>query len=246
MGINHVGVVSEVDTQMLVQQWNQTDATFPPKQGRERERESSAPSLNASLPCFSSPPPPLVVVVPPRRALSGIHELFEANADKAPQQVAVVGPSHDKSDEKVYELSYGDVEARANRLARYLAQHAGVVPGSIVGVLLERSTTFYVAMLAILKAGGAYVSIDPEYPDDRIEYMLQVPPPPTTMPADSEHPLRLTAGRWWWCGGVCAGLCGAGLDHDQGAGRPSAAPAGADLRARGRAGRGRRRGGHEQ
>lgn len=77
---------------------------------------------------------------------------------------------------QTYELSYGIVESRANQLAHYLTNHAGVKPGSIVGVLLERSTTFYVAMLAILKAGGAYVSIDPEYPDDRIEYMLQVQP----------------------------------------------------------------------
>jgi non-ribosomal peptide synthetase component F len=170
VGIHLVPVVSEQDADVLVRQWNDTHADFTPMGGEpqvptrivRRRLQPTAPvclELNIHpAPCFPS---------------AGIHELFERNADLTPGQVAVVGPSHDKTDSRTLELTYGDLERRANQLCRHL-QARGVAPGAIVGILLERCTTFYVAMLATLKAGAAYVSIDPEYPDDRIEYMLQV------------------------------------------------------------------------
>ncbi|WP_324195191.1 non-ribosomal peptide synthase/polyketide synthase [Nocardia puris] len=68
-------------------------------------------------------------------------------------------------------LSYGELDARSNRLARRLMA-AGVGPESLVAVALPRSADLIVALLAVVKAGGGYLPIDPGYPADRIEYML--------------------------------------------------------------------------
>ncbi|MFJ9343606.1 amino acid adenylation domain-containing protein [Streptomyces sp. NPDC101733] len=91
-------------------------------------------------------------------------ELFERQAARHADAVAVTyeGAS----------LTYGEVNARANRLARHLVTQ-GVGPESLVGVCLERSAELVVALLAVLKAGGAYLPIDPDSPADRIAYMVQ-------------------------------------------------------------------------
>ncbi|WP_235505784.1 AMP-binding protein, partial [Variovorax sp. Root411] len=68
-------------------------------------------------------------------------------------------------------LSYGELNARANRLAHRLIA-LGVKPETKVGVAVERSIEMVVGILAILKAGGAYVPLDPEYPADRLAYMV--------------------------------------------------------------------------
>ena len=68
-------------------------------------------------------------------------------------------------------VSFGDLDARSNRLARTLRGH-GVGPDTIVGVLADRSAEMVVAVLAVLKAGGAYLPIDPAYPAARIRYLL--------------------------------------------------------------------------
>jgi amino acid adenylation domain-containing protein len=98
----------------------------------------------------------------PRDAL--VHELFEAEVDRAPGAVAVVFEGE--------ALSYRELDARANRLARLLRAR-GVGPDDRVGVLLERSARLVVALLAIAKAGGAYVPLDPSYPRDRLAYVLE-------------------------------------------------------------------------
>ncbi|MEW1640437.1 amino acid adenylation domain-containing protein, partial [Streptomyces sp. NPDC093801] len=90
-------------------------------------------------------------------------DLFAAQAARTPEAVAV--------DARDGELSYAELDARANRLARLLIER-GVGPESLVGVLMERSGDLIVALLAVLKAGGAYVPIDPDYPADRIAYVL--------------------------------------------------------------------------
>ncbi|WP_157243976.1 non-ribosomal peptide synthetase, partial [Paenibacillus elgii] len=92
-----------------------------------------------------------------------LHELFEQQAEQTADQVAVV--FEDK------QLTYYELNERANRLARTLRAE-GVQPDQLVGIMVERSLDMIVGILGILKAGGAYVPIDPEYPQERIQYML--------------------------------------------------------------------------
>src|SRR6266446_5929437 len=93
-----------------------------------------------------------------------LHALFEARVDAGPEAIAVVF-GRDES-------TYADLESRANRLARHLCAR-GVRRGSIVAMLLPRSVDAYAALLGILKSGAAYVPIDPEYPADRVAYILE-------------------------------------------------------------------------
>ncbi|MEV6910702.1 amino acid adenylation domain-containing protein [Amycolatopsis sp. NPDC051071] len=90
-------------------------------------------------------------------------ELFEARAAAAPDSVAVVCDG--------LSLTYRELDVRANRLARLLIER-GVRAESRAGLLLPRSLDLVVAVLGVLKAGGAYVPIDPDYPAERIEYVL--------------------------------------------------------------------------
>ncbi|KAK1177262.1 amino acid adenylation domain-containing protein, partial [Streptomyces sp. NBS 14/10] len=91
-------------------------------------------------------------------------ELFEAQVERTPDAVAVVFETR--------ELSYGELNERVNRLARYLIGR-GAGPERLVAVALPRSAELVVTLLAILKTGAGYLPIDPDYPTDRIHYMLQ-------------------------------------------------------------------------
>ncbi len=93
-----------------------------------------------------------------------IHDLFGAQAAKTPGAVAVVWNEQ--------ELTYGELDARANQLACYLKE-LGVGPEVRVGVYLERSSEMIVGLLGILKAGGAYVPLDPAYPAERVALILE-------------------------------------------------------------------------
>ncbi|WP_429442915.1 amino acid adenylation domain-containing protein [Paraburkholderia youngii] len=92
-----------------------------------------------------------------------IHELFEAQVRRTPEAVALV---HENE-----RLSYGELNARANRLAHHLIA-LGVRPDQPVGICVERSAAMVVGLLAILKAGGAYVPLDPAYPSERLRQVL--------------------------------------------------------------------------
>ncbi|WP_457663362.1 amino acid adenylation domain-containing protein [Sinorhizobium medicae] len=93
-----------------------------------------------------------------------IHELFEQQVRRAPEAVALV-----HEDE---ELSYGELNARANRLAHHLIG-LGVRPDQPVAICLERSPAMVVGLLAILKAGGAYLPLDPAYPSARLRQIVE-------------------------------------------------------------------------
>ena len=93
----------------------------------------------------------------------GIVAEIEARAAASPSSIALVF-----GDEQV---SYGDLNVRANRLARQLRGH-GIGRDRLVGLALERSVELIVGVLAVLKAGGAYLPLDPDYPPDRLLHML--------------------------------------------------------------------------
>lgn len=92
-----------------------------------------------------------------------VHRLVEQRAAEAPDAPAVVT--------ETTTLSYQELNTKANRLARMVLA-AGAVPGARVGVALPRSPAAIVAFLAVLKAGGTYVPLDPDYPAERLTFML--------------------------------------------------------------------------
>jgi non-ribosomal peptide synthetase component F len=93
-----------------------------------------------------------------------IYRLFEEQVERTPEKIAV---SFNKD-----ELSYEELNAKANQLARFLVKKS-VKKGVIIGLLTINSIETVIGILGILKAGGAYLPIDPDYPSDRISYMLE-------------------------------------------------------------------------
>ena len=107
-----------------------------------------------------------------------VHHLVERQAEKTPDAIAIICPdlsnqSSDSNSEEIsyHQLTYQQLNAQANQLARYL-QSQGVDTESRVGIYLERSPTLFVALLAVLKVGGTYVPLDPNYPAERLLFML--------------------------------------------------------------------------
>ncbi|MCP4663291.1 MAG: amino acid adenylation domain-containing protein [bacterium] len=105
------------------------------------------------------------------RYSSCFRELFEAQVERSPKATALIDPTTDE------ELSYEELDHRANRLAQHLAERGSareaVSPEVRVGLLLERSCDLVVGLLGILKAGGAYVPLDPSYPRERLALILE-------------------------------------------------------------------------
>ena len=102
-----------------------------------------------------------------------IHQLFEVQVEATPNAVAVVFETE--------QLTYRDLNQQANQFAHHL-QALGVKPETIVGICAERSLEMVIGILAILKAGGAYLPLDPDYPPERLAFMV----------ADSQVPVLLT------------------------------------------------------
>ncbi|MGB8130262.1 MAG: AMP-binding protein, partial [Candidatus Angelobacter sp.] len=119
------GMLSDVERQQILYEWNRTQAEYP----------------NVC-----------------------IHELFEAQVKRTPEATAVMF-----EDERA---SYDELNRRANRLAHYLRKK-GVTPEKRVGICTARNVEMVVALLAVLKAGGAYLPLDPDYPEERLQYMVK-------------------------------------------------------------------------
>lgn len=108
---------------------------------------------------------------------SSLHRLIEAQVERTPDAVAVVFEGQ--------QLSYRELDRRANQLARHL-QQVGVGPEAMVAICMERSLEMVIGLLGILKAGAVYVPLDPAYPSERLSFMLQ----------DAQAPVLLTQARW--------------------------------------------------
>ncbi|TEL04947.1 amino acid adenylation domain-containing protein [Pseudomonas aeruginosa] len=93
-----------------------------------------------------------------------VEQLFASRAAMEPGRVALLFEER--------QLSYGELNAQANRLAHRLIE-LGVGPDVLVGIAVERGLEMIVSLLAVLKAGGAYVPLDPEYPQERLGYMIE-------------------------------------------------------------------------
>ena len=105
-----------------------------------------------------------------------VHDLLADRAKQHPDAIAVEASGQ--------EITYRDLESRANKLARYLG-NLGIGPDVLVGVAIGRSIELVVAILAVLKAGGAYVPIDPGYPMDRVAFMLEDSAVPVVLTVDA-------------------------------------------------------------
>jgi amino acid adenylation domain-containing protein len=140
-----------------------------------------------------------------------LHELFEEQAARGPDAVAVTFEDR--------RWTYRELNERADRLARRLSQF-GVGPDTLVAVCVERSLDMVAALLGVHKAGGAYVPLDPAYPRERLAYMLR----------DSEALVVLTETRLrsrFETDGLKAGILCLDKDWDPSAGLVGAAPLGA-------------------
>ena len=103
-----------------------------------------------------------------------MHALIETHAARRPDALALVFEDE--------EITYGELNRRANQLLAHNLRRRGVGPETLVALCVDRSPTLIVALLAILKAGGAYVPLDPAYPASRLQFML----------ADSAAPFIVT------------------------------------------------------
>ena len=106
-----------------------------------------------------------------------IHEVFEKQAEKTPQNIAVV--YEDEHGGNRVELTYADLNGRSNQLARFIREQYKaktgyeLTPDTFIGVCVDRSVDIIIGKLAILKAGAAYVALDPAYPEERLKVILE-------------------------------------------------------------------------
>src|SRR6187551_3822383 len=99
----------------------------------------------------------------PLPPVGGFHELFERQAARTPGRIAA---RHGGD-----EVTYGELRRRAGRLARRLARE-GIGPGARVGIALNRGVALLEATLGVLEAGAAYVPLDPDYPRERLAFII--------------------------------------------------------------------------
>ncbi|MCK8108989.1 amino acid adenylation domain-containing protein [Pseudoalteromonas sp. 2CM41L] len=116
------------------------------------------------------------VIVPKGKC---IHELFEVQAAKNPDSIAVSFAEQS--------ITYAQLNARANQLAHYLIEQHRVGAEVLVGVCMYRSIEMIIGLLAINKAGGAYVPIDPLYPQERLAFLLKDASPALVLTHQSSH-----------------------------------------------------------
>jgi hypothetical protein len=97
-----------------------------------------------------------------------LQELFEETAARYPDRIAI-----ECSGPPFRQMTYAQMARRTNQLARWMRNHGGVAVGSFVGMWMPRGMEVYIALIAILKAGASYVPSDPDYPSDRVNFILE-------------------------------------------------------------------------
>ena len=132
---------------------------------RRRLRSPSAAIGSLDILAPTSATPSCTTGTTPRAPIPSatLPELFAAQVGRTPDAIAVVFEDE--------QLSYRELDARANQLAHHL-RALGVGPETVVGLCVERSLEMLVGLLGILKAGGAYLPLDPDYPPERLAFML--------------------------------------------------------------------------
>ncbi|HLP57220.1 MAG TPA: amino acid adenylation domain-containing protein, partial [Candidatus Deferrimicrobium sp.] len=102
-----------------------------------------------------------------------IHQLFEEQVEKVPDHIAVINPTAVETLRATsLQITYRQLNKQSNRLAGLLKEK-GVLPDTIVGMMIGRSVEMIIGIMGILKSGAAYLPIDPDYPQERIDYMLK-------------------------------------------------------------------------
>jgi len=101
-----------------------------------------------------------------------IYELFAEQVERTPDHIAVIGSTVESLHAASLQITYRQLNEQANRLA-YLLIEKGVLADNIVEIMVERSVEMIIGIFGILKANGAYLPIDPDYPKDRIDYILK-------------------------------------------------------------------------
>jgi len=134
--------------------------------------DTAAPVAGASMLPPGEEDAPATVAAPAASPWRTLHERFAACAEAAPDAVAATFEGDS--------LTYGELEAAANRLANHL-RGLGVGPESRVALCLEPSLETVVAVLGVLKAGGGYVPLDPSYPRERLAFVLEDASPPVLL-----------------------------------------------------------------
>ncbi|MCX6584763.1 MAG: amino acid adenylation domain-containing protein [Candidatus Aminicenantes bacterium] len=119
-----------------------------------------------------------------------IHQMFEGMVDKTPDHIAVIGPQVSRTP---IQITYRQLNEQSDRLAGLLIEK-GVLPDTIVGIMMERSVEMVAGILGILKAGGAYMPIDQDYPEERINYMIKDSGAKLLAVANDQEGEKV---RWW-------------------------------------------------
>jgi amino acid adenylation domain-containing protein len=131
----------------------------------------------ALLPILTPAERDLVSVIPNQTAVPYpadlcVHQLFERQAAASPAAIALECEGE--------QLTYAELDARGNKLARYLAA-SGILPGEIVGIYMERSVDLVVSLLAVWKAGATYIPLDPTFPMERLKMVFEDLTQPTVI-----------------------------------------------------------------
>ncbi|MCP5052114.1 MAG: amino acid adenylation domain-containing protein, partial [bacterium] len=98
-----------------------------------------------------------------------VHQLFEEQVERTADHIALAGQTTTKDDASI---TYGQLNEKSNQLA-LLLKEKGVFPGTIIGIMVGRCVEMIIGIFGILKAGAAYLPIDPDYPEERVDYMLR-------------------------------------------------------------------------